>query len=79
MFHDDQHGTAIVITAGLRNACKLTARRLEDLKVVISGAGAAGAPGGPKAAFWQKAGEGRRYRRVAVRVSAMRCSARTGK
>ena len=34
---------------------------------------------GPKAAFWQKAGEGRRYRRVAVRVSAMRCSARTGK
>lgn len=42
VFHDDQHGTAIVITAGLRNACKLTGRRLEDLKVVISGAGAAG-------------------------------------
>ncbi|MDY0114106.1 MAG: NADP-dependent malic enzyme [Corynebacterium sp.] len=42
VFHDDQHGTAIVITAGLRNACKLTDRRLEDLKVVISGAGAAG-------------------------------------
>ncbi|MBV7296149.1 NADP-dependent malic enzyme [Corynebacterium sp. TAE3-ERU12] len=42
IFHDDQHGTAIVITAGLRNACKLTGKHLEDLKVVISGAGAAG-------------------------------------
>ena len=42
VFHDDQHGTAIVITAGLRNACKLMDRRLEDLRVVISGAGAAG-------------------------------------
>ncbi|WP_295625323.1 NADP-dependent malic enzyme [uncultured Corynebacterium sp.] len=42
VFHDDQHGTAIVITAGLRNACVLTGRNLEDLKVVVSGAGAAG-------------------------------------
>lgn len=42
VFHDDQHGTAIVLTAGLRNACALTGRALEDLRVVVSGAGAAG-------------------------------------
>jgi len=42
VFHDDQHGTAIVTVAGLINACKLTNRRLEDLKVVVSGTGAAG-------------------------------------
>ncbi len=42
VFHDDQHGTAIVATAGLRNACILTGRKLTELKVVISGAGAAG-------------------------------------
>lgn len=42
VFHDDQHGTAIVIAAGLINACKLTKRSMQDLRVVISGAGAAG-------------------------------------
>ncbi len=42
VFHDDQHGTAIVVLAALRNAAKLTGRRLEDLRVVCSGAGAAG-------------------------------------
>ena len=42
VFHDDQHGTAIVIAAGLINACKLTGRHFKDLRVVISGAGAAG-------------------------------------
>lgn len=42
VFHDDQHGTAIIATAGLINACDLTGRRFEDLKVVLSGAGAAG-------------------------------------
>ena len=42
VMHDDQHGTAIVITAALRNACTLLDRKLRDLKVVISGAGAAG-------------------------------------
>lgn len=42
VFHDDQHGTAIVISAGLINACELTGRNLQDLNVVISGAGAAG-------------------------------------
>lgn len=42
VFHDDQHGTAIVLTAGIKNACKLAGRTLEDLQVVISGAGAAG-------------------------------------
>ena len=42
VFHDDQHGTAIVVAAGLINACKLTKKSLADLKVVISGTGAAG-------------------------------------
>ncbi|WP_083937011.1 NAD(P)-dependent malic enzyme [Longispora albida] len=42
VFHDDQHGTAIVVTAALRNAAALLSRDLGDLRVVISGAGAAG-------------------------------------
>ena len=42
VFHDDQHGTAIVVVAGLINACKLTQRSLAALKVVVSGTGAAG-------------------------------------
>ena len=42
VFHDDQHGTAIVTLAALRNAFRLTGRRVEDARVVISGAGAAG-------------------------------------
>ena len=42
VFHDDQHGTAIIATAGLINACDLTGRKFEDLKLVLSGAGAAG-------------------------------------
>ncbi|RNC83997.1 MAG: NADP-dependent malic enzyme [Balneola sp.] len=42
VFHDDQHGTAIVTVAGMINACKLTNRNMKDLTVVINGAGAAG-------------------------------------
>jgi malate dehydrogenase (oxaloacetate-decarboxylating) len=42
VFHDDQHGTAIVTLAALINACRLTGRRLEDLAVCMVGAGAAG-------------------------------------
>lgn len=42
VFHDDQHGTAIVVLAALINACKVTGRKLEDLSVVVNGAGAAG-------------------------------------
>ncbi len=42
VFHDDQHGTAVVTSAALINACKLTERKLEDVRVVFSGAGAAG-------------------------------------
>ena len=42
VFHDDQHGTAVISTAALINACKLTGRELADVRVVISGAGAAG-------------------------------------
>ncbi len=42
VFHDDQHGTAIVALAALENAAKLTGRTLGDLRAVVSGAGAAG-------------------------------------
>ena len=41
VFHDDQHGTAIITAAGLINACFLTNRKLADVKVVVNGAGAA--------------------------------------
>lgn len=41
VFHDDQHGTAIVAAAGLINAAHLTGRKLEDIKMVVNGAGAA--------------------------------------
>ncbi|WP_109797168.1 MULTISPECIES: NADP-dependent malic enzyme [Novosphingobium] len=41
IMHDDQHGTAIISAAGLLNACHLTGRKLEDVKVVVNGAGAA--------------------------------------
>jgi len=40
VMHDDQHGTAIIAAAGLVNACHLTGRKLEDIKVVVNGAGA---------------------------------------
>ncbi|MDI9371240.1 MAG: malic enzyme-like NAD(P)-binding protein [Synergistota bacterium] len=42
VFHDDQHGTAVIVLAGLLNALKVVGKRLEDVKTVISGAGAAG-------------------------------------
>lgn len=42
VMHDDQHGTAIVVLAALRNAARVTGRTLADLRVVVSGAGAAG-------------------------------------
>jgi len=42
VFHDDQHGTAIVVLAALLNALKVTGRRIEDAKVVVCGAGSAG-------------------------------------
>jgi malate dehydrogenase (oxaloacetate-decarboxylating) len=42
VFHDDQHGTAIVVLAAVLNACKLTGRKLEDLRVLVTGLGAAG-------------------------------------
>jgi malate dehydrogenase (oxaloacetate-decarboxylating) len=42
VFHDDQHGTAVVVMAALLNAVKLTGRRLEDLSVLVIGLGAAG-------------------------------------
>lgn len=42
VFHDDQHGTAIITSAGLLNAIRLTGKKMGELKIVISGAGAAG-------------------------------------
>ncbi|HCZ47646.1 MAG TPA: NAD-dependent malic enzyme [Gammaproteobacteria bacterium] len=42
VFHDDQHGTAVVLAAAFLNALKLTGKRAEDLKVVVAGVGAAG-------------------------------------
>jgi len=41
VFHDDQHGTAIITAAGIINACHLTGKRMQDVKVVVNGAGAA--------------------------------------
>src|SRR6266508_243330 len=43
VFHDDQHGTAIVVLAALLNALRVVGKRLEDVRVVVTGAGAAGA------------------------------------
>lgn len=42
IFHDDQHGTAVITMAGMLNALKLVGKKLEDVKIVTSGAGAAG-------------------------------------
>ncbi len=41
IFHDDQHGTAVVVLAGLMNACKITGRNLKDISIAVNGAGAA--------------------------------------
>jgi len=40
IFHDDQHGTAVVVLAGVMNACKITGRELRDVSIVVNGAGA---------------------------------------
>src|SRR5208283_17121 len=42
VFHDDQHGTAVVVLAALTNALRVTHQKLRDLRIVLSGAGAAG-------------------------------------
>ena len=42
IFHDDQHGTAVIVAAGLINSLKLVHKKLDDIKVVMNGAGAAG-------------------------------------
>lgn len=42
VFHDDQHGTAIVVLAGIINALKVTGKKMEECKVVVNGAGSAG-------------------------------------
>ena len=60
VFHDDQHGTAIVLLAALINACKVTGRNLSDVTVVINGAGC-GRHGNRQADPWRRRGR-RRYR-----------------
>ena len=55
MFHDDQHGTAVVVTAALHNAARVVGKELGDLRVVVSGAGAAGVA---VTAMLQRAGVG---------------------
>lgn len=42
VFHDDQHGTAIICLAGLINACHISGKNVKDLKIICNGAGAAG-------------------------------------
>ena len=42
VFHDDQHGTAIVVLAGMINALRITGKKIEDMRIVINGAGSAG-------------------------------------
>lgn len=42
VFHDDQHGTAIIASAGLMNACEITGKSIDSIRVVVNGAGAAG-------------------------------------
>lgn len=42
VFHDDQHGTAIIVSAGILNAAKLAGKKIEDLEIIINGAGSAG-------------------------------------
>ncbi len=42
VFHDDQHGTAVVVAAGIENALDITGKKLEDVKIIMNGAGAAG-------------------------------------
>ncbi|HAV92400.1 TPA: malate dehydrogenase [candidate division WOR-3 bacterium] len=44
VFHDDQHGTSVIATAGLLNACEITGKDISSLKIVVSGAGAAALP-----------------------------------
>ncbi len=46
IFHDDQHGTAVIAVAALKNALKLTGKKIEDVKIIINGAGAAGIASG---------------------------------
>lgn len=42
VFHDDQHGTAIIVLSGLMNALKIVNKKIEDLKIIVNGAGSAG-------------------------------------
>ena len=56
MFHDDQHGTAIVVLAALTNALRVVGKEIGDVRIVMSGAGAAGS------AILRAAAGGRRRR-----------------
>ena len=52
VFHDDQHGTAIISGAGLLNALEIGGKKIEDIKVVFNGAGAAAFPARSTTCGW---------------------------
>jgi malate dehydrogenase (oxaloacetate-decarboxylating) len=57
VMHDDQHGTAVIVYAGLKNACKVLGKNFSELKVVINGAGAAGLATAKMLLDYEKTGE----------------------
>ena len=65
VFHDDQHGTAIVVLAGIINALKVTGKKKEDCRVVVNGAGSAGA-GAPAAGAVSGGAAGQGYGGIAA-------------
>ena len=77
VFHDDQHGTAVVVLAAVLNACKLTGRRLEDVRALIVGVGAAGRRRGEDPARRRRARRDRLRlaRRAAPRARGLRVAA----
>ena len=81
VFHDDQHGTAIVALAALRNALRVVDKQLEDVRIVVAGGGAAGTAIVNlllKAGAGQRAGVGPRGHPLARRRAAVRRQARAG-
>ena len=67
VFHDDQHGTAIVVLAALLNALRVVGKRIEDVRVVLTGVGAAGDGGDADAARRRRD----RHRRLRPRSGAL--------
>ena len=77
VFHDDQHGTAVVTLAGLTNALKVVGKRREEVKVVLNGAGAAGL-GGSDGRLWLMYGSGSAARGGSLTAAAAGALAAAG-